>query len=53
MADKAAGYTTLKRIAREELGDSAKYVTITTKDKSGKKIKPKAELNNHRLKPVG
>ena len=49
MAEKAAGYTTYKKIAREELGDSAKYVTITTKDKSGKKIKPKAEINQAKI----
>lgn len=49
MADKAASYATLKKIAREELGDSAKYVTITTKDKSGKKIKPKVEINQAKI----
>ena len=49
MAEKATNYTTYKKIAREELGDSAKYVTITTKDKSGKKIKPKAEINQAKI----
>ena len=49
MAEKAASYTTYKKIAREELGDSAKYVTITTKDKSGKKIKPRVELNQDKI----
>ena len=49
MADKATSYTTYKKIAREELGDSAKYVKITTKDKSGKKIKPKVEINQEKI----
>ena len=49
MAEKAASYTTYKKIAREELGDSAKYVTITTKDKSGKKIKPRVGLNQDKI----
>ena len=49
MADKAARYTTFKKIVREELGDSAKYVTITTRDKSGKKIKPKVEINQAKI----
>ncbi len=49
MAEKAAGYTTYKKIAREELGDPAKNVTITTKDKSGKKIKPRVELNQDKI----
>ena len=49
MADKAANYTTYKKIAKEELGDSAKYVTITTTDKSGKKIKPKVEINQTKI----
>ena len=38
MADKAAKFTTYKKITREELGDSAKYVKITRKDKNGKYI---------------
>ena len=49
MADKAARYTTFKKSVREELGDSAKYVTITTRDKSGKKIKPKVEINQAKI----
>ena len=49
MVDKAANYTTYKKIAKEELGDSAKYVTITTTDKSGKKIKPKVEINQTKI----
>ena len=40
MADKASNYATYKTMTREELGDSAKYVKITNKDRNGKKIKP-------------
>ena len=49
MADKAACYTTHKTIAREELGDSAKYVKITNEDKNGKKIKPVIEVDKEKL----
>ena len=40
MADKAANYATYKAMTREDLGDSAKYLKITNKDKNGKKITP-------------
>ena len=49
MADKAACYTTHKTIAREELGDSAKYVKITNEDENGKKIKPVIEIDKKKL----
>ena len=40
MADKPANYATYKAMTREDLGDSAKYLKITNKDKNGKKITP-------------
>lgn len=40
MADKASAYTTYKKMAREDLGDSVKYIKVTNKDKDGKKIEP-------------
>lgn len=49
MADKASNYTTYKTMSQEELGDSAKYVKITNKDRNGKKIKPVIELNREAL----
>lgn len=38
MVDKAANYTTYKKMVRENLGDSAKYVRVISTDKSGKNI---------------
>lgn len=49
MADKAAAYTAYKKLAREDLGDSAKYVKITNKDKNGKKINPVIEIDQDRI----
>ena len=31
MVDKATNYTTYKKMAREDLGDSVKYIQITNK----------------------
>ena len=45
MADKASDFTTYKKMAREELGDSAKYVKITNTGKDGQKIKPLVEVD--------
>lgn len=50
MADKALNYTTHKNITREELGDSAKYVRIISKDKNGKKVTPVIEIDQDKLK---
>ena len=49
MADKATNYTTYKKIAKEDLGDSAKYITITTTDKNGKKVQPVVSLNQAKI----
>ncbi len=49
MADKASGYTTHKKMTREELGDCAKYIKITNKDGNGKKINPIIEIDQDKL----
>lgn len=49
MVDKAAGYKNYKNITKDELGDSAKYLTVTSKDKDGKKITPKIEMNQKKI----
>lgn len=49
MVDKAVNFTTHKKIAQEELGDSAKYIKITSKDKNGRKIKPLAEVDQAKV----
>ena len=50
MADKASRYATHKKMAREELGDSAKYVKITNKDEKGRKITPIIEIDRDKLR---
>ena len=49
LADKASHYTTYKEMTREELGDCAKYIKVTNKDKNGKKIKPVIEIDQEKL----
>ena len=49
MADKAAKYTTYKKMAKDELGESAKYIRITTTDKDGKKVRPVVEINRAKV----
>ena len=49
MADRASNYASYKKMTREELGDSAKYLKITNKDKNGKRIKPIIEMNQEKL----
>lgn len=49
MVDKATNYTTYKKMAKEDLGDSAKYITITATDRSGKKIQPVASINQAKI----
>lgn len=49
MADKASNYTTHKKITREELGDSTKYIRIINKDGNGKKIKPMIEIDQDKI----
>jgi len=49
MADKAANYTTYKKMARQDLGDCAKYVRITCKDKNSKKNAPLIEIDQDKI----
>ena len=49
MAEKATNYTTYKKMAKEDLGDSAKYITITATDRLGKKIQPVASINQAKI----
>ena len=49
MVDKAANYTTYKKLAREDLGDSVKYIKITSKDKNGKKVQPVTEMDQKKI----
>ena len=49
MVDKATNYTTYKKMAREDLGDSVKYIQITNTDKDGKSKKPVIEINQAKI----
>ncbi|MBQ9012882.1 MAG: IS1634 family transposase [Bacilli bacterium] len=49
MIEKASNYSTYKKLTREELGDSAKYINIISTDSDGKKIKPIIELNQDKI----
>ena len=47
--DKAARYKTHKQMAKDELGDSAKYIKVTNKDQDGKKTNPIIEMNQAKI----
>lgn len=49
MVDKAANYATYKKMAREDLGDSARYVKVTNTDRNGKKVRPVIELDQKKI----
>ena len=49
MVDKATNYTTYKKMAREDLGDSVKYIRITNTDKNGKKIRPVTDIDQNKI----
>lgn len=49
MVDKASNYVSYKKIAKEDLGESAKYISITNKDKNGKNIKPVISINHSKV----
>lgn len=49
MVDKATNYTSYKKMAREDLGDSAKYIRIKNTDKNGTNIKPVIEINQEKI----
>ncbi len=46
---KASSYVTCKAVPREELGDSAKYISVKTVDKDGKKVKAGISLNQSKI----
>lgn len=50
MVDKVARLTTHKKAAREELGESVKYLKVTNKDKNGKKVTPKMSIDDEKVK---
>lgn len=49
MAEKASNYTTYKKMTREELGDSTKYIKVINKDKIGRKVKPVMEIDQAKI----
>lgn len=49
MVDKAASLNTFKKITKEELGDSSKYVIAKTVDANGKKISPRFEIDHAKV----
>ena len=46
---KASSYVTCKDITREELGDSAKYISVKNTDSNGKKIRADISLNTDKI----
>ena len=46
---KASSYVTCKDITREELGESAKYISVKNTDSNGKKIRPDISLNTDKI----
>lgn len=49
MVEKANNYTTYKKMAREDLGDSSKYIQVISTDKNGKTVKPVIEINQKKI----
>lgn len=49
MVDKAANYNTYKKMARKDLGDSAKYITVTNTDENGRKIQPIIGIDQNKI----
>lgn len=49
MVDKASNYATYKKMAREDLGDSVKYIKVINEDKDGKKIKPQIGIDQDKI----
>lgn len=49
MVDKACGYTTYKKMAKADLGESAKYLKIVTEDKNGKTVKPVMSIDQEKV----
>lgn len=49
MVEKASNYTTYKKLTREELGESTKYIQVISTDNNGKKIKPIFKINQDKI----
>lgn len=49
MVDKASNFVSYKNFMREDLGESAKYVKIDSKDKTGNSIKPSISINQEKI----
>jgi len=49
MVDKALRCATYKQLATEEIGDASKYLKVTSKDKSGRKVKPVIEIDTSKV----
>lgn len=49
MAGKAAGFTTYKQMTKDELGEAAKYITVTNKDRAGRSVKPVISINQDKI----
>ena len=49
MVEKANSYTTYKKLSKEEIGESSKYINIINTDKDGKTVKPKIVLNQEKI----
>ena len=49
MVDKASKFSTYKSMAKDELGDCAKYINVINKDSTGKNIKPIVALNQSKI----
>lgn len=49
MAEKASNFSTYKNIVKDDLGEAAKYISITNKDKNGKAIKPQIFINQEKI----
>ena len=49
MVEKASNYSTYKKLSKEEIGESSKYINIINVDSKGKKIKPIIELNQDKI----
>ena len=47
--DKATNYTTYKKMALEDLGDSVKYIQVTNTDQNGKKRKLVIKINQAKI----
>lgn len=49
MVDKAKEFKTYKKITKSELGDSAKYIKIDSKDSEGKKVSPTITIDQDKV----